>query len=304
MVTQQNKLGKKKESYNFSMLEAFQLYLLLTDGIYVALQKYRIFLKRVTEASISNGSGPGMDIMERSLRSSFAAGQPPWVFRALQHGFPEFPDHQQLGSSLQSAYQENILIANGPSHRNALFPNQQYCNQQQSLGNTNPLYLAYGLDVTSHQTQGRSELLPTTMPKFTTVGDPGTNNSYPEMNIAGSGQMGFADGEISSGFGCSNGLRNGDDENTTQALLGNLDSGYCPPDAYSFLELGITNQFPPSFSHVFQGEYNPMLGNISLPKFAETGLNELNLDQLNSPFSNEVLEIHLCFISSLILFQA
>lgn len=283
-------------------------------GFMRLLQKYRIFLKRVTEASNSDGSSTGKNFIEKTLRSSFAAGHPSLVLRTLQHGFPQFVDHQQVGSSLQPGFLENIQTANGLGHGSALFPNQQASSsdfipqlgygqfhsmnnqdyfQQQTLGNTSPLYLADGADISSYQTQGRSELLSNAM----------SNNI--STAIAGSGQMGFADG-VSNGFSGSYGLRNGDNGNMALALGGNLNSGCYPQEAYSSAGFGSTNQLSPRFSNVIQQEYNPMLGNVSLPKFTEFGLDEIYLNQLNNPFYNEVLkllaflavqEIHLCFIN-------
>ncbi|RVW28447.1 Two-component response regulator ARR2 [Vitis vinifera] len=244
------------------ILEVMNMPGLTRDNVASHLQKYRIFLKRVTEASNSDGSSTGKNIIEKTLRSSFAAGHPSLVLRTLQHGFPQFVDHQQVGSSLQPGFLENIQTANGLGHGSALFPNQQASSsdfipqlgygqfhsmnnqdyfQQQNLGNTSPLYLADGADISSYQTQGRSELLSNAM----------SNNI--STAIAGSGQMGFADG-VSNGF-----------------------SG----------RFGSTNQLSPRFSNVIQQEYNPMLGNVSLPKFTEFGLDEIYLNQLNNPFYNE-----------------
>lgn len=88
-------------------------------------QKYRIFLKRVMETS-SSGTITGKNISERTLRSSFATGHPSLMVNALQRGFPQFLDHQQVGASqLQPRFLGNLPIANASSLSSTIFPNQQ-----------------------------------------------------------------------------------------------------------------------------------------------------------------------------------
>ena len=252
-------------------------FLLLTDGIYAALQKYRIFLKRVTETSNSNGSNTGKNSLERTLRSSFATGHPSLMNRALQPGFPQFMDHEQLGSSLQPGFLENIQMANGPSHcSTAVFPNQQASSndfisqpeygqfnsvnnqdyfQPKTPGNSKAFYLVDSPGLSSNQIQGRSQLL-------------------------------------------SSDVMSNTNGNMTLTLAGKLNnSGYCPQEAYSSSGLGSTSQFSPRFSDVIQQEYNPMLGNVSLPKFSENGLEGIYLNQPNKPFYNEVLKLLACLVA-------
>lgn len=322
-------------------------------------QKYRIFLKRVMETS-SSGTITGKNISERTLRSSFATGHPSLMVNALQRGFPQFLDHQQVGASqLQPRFLGNLPIANASSLSSTIFPNQQASSgnpipqlgygqahsmnkhaylQQPTFGNTKALYQANGagmnatnpMQMYQQKTQARSELVPNAMSNntFTAFGvsDPnnihgiqnnGVNNSDMTLNIAGSGQIGFAGGGILNGFNGGYGLFDGNN-GITHASLRNVNSGYYAEGACSSAGFGGTNQIPPRFSNVIQQENNPMLlpqqnnlgeggednsylldqvrnntapmENPSISQFVENDLDEIfGQNQPKNPSYNEVL---------------
>ncbi|XP_034710586.1 two-component response regulator ARR1-like [Vitis riparia] len=339
------------------ILEIMNVPGLTRENVASHLQKYRIFLKRVMETS-SPGTITGKNISERTLRSSFATGHPSLMVNALQRGFPQFLDHQQVGASqLQPRFLGNLPIANGSSLSSTIFPNQQASSgnpipqlgygqahsmnkhaylQQPTFGNTKALYQANGagmnatdpMQMYQQKIQARSELVPNAMSNntFTALGvsDPnnihgiqnnGVNNSDMTLNIAGSGQMGFAGGGILNGFNGGYGLFDGNN-GITHASLRNVNSGYYAEGACSSAGFGGTNQIPPRFSNVIQQDNNPMLlpqqnnlgeggednsylldqvrnntapmENPSIPQFSENDLDEIfGQNQPKNPSYNE-----------------
>lgn len=256
----------------------------MRNNIYVVFQKYRIFLKHVTEACSSTGSSSGKNSLERTLRSSFAAGHPSLMIQALSPGFPQFMDHQQLEgiSSVQPGFQ--MTNSTTPNHCSSVFPNQQasstdftpQLDQHRQLINSthNQDYFQQktpaGDGPTGNQIQGQFMSTNNTN-NFTFFGEPVTKDSSLEQNIA--------EREISNDFNGRYGFsRNGDNGNMK------LNSGYFPQEVYS----------SSGFSDVMQQDYIPMLGNVSLPKLSENGFDEVYLDQSNKPLYNEVMKLLAC----------
>ena len=250
-------------------------------------QKYRIFLKRVMQTS-SHGGVTGKNISDKTLRSSFATGHPPLMINTLQQGFPQFPDHQQLGSSLlQPRFHGNLPPANSLSLSPAIFANQQASSsnpipqlgygQAHSMNKQNYLQLpTFGntsaIQLYQQKTQPRSEFVPNSMSNntFTALGVSGSNNIYGiqnsnvnnsdmTLNLAGSGQMGFAGGDMLNEFNGDYGLFDGNNS-TKLVSLRNGNFGYhADQGACSSTRFGNTSQITPRFSNVIQQEINPML---------------------------------------------
>eukprot|EP00261_Vitis_vinifera_P040255 XP_019081498.1 PREDICTED: GATA zinc finger domain-containing protein 14-like [Vitis vinifera] len=243
------------------------------------LQKYRIFLKRVTEASSSDGSSTGKNIIEKTLRSSFATGHPSLVINALQKRMlGNLQITPSLGATIfsnQQASSSNPIpeLGYGQSHS---VDNSAYF-QQPTFGNTSALYQSNGggtngknpKQMYKQETQARSERVPDTMSKnnFPACGILGSNDIHDIQNMGFlnnsiltpnfncnysiADQVGFSGGEVSNGFNGSYDLIH---ENN-----GNMNSGYYSGGAYSPAGFGRTNQLSPRFPNVNQQENNPML---------------------------------------------
>lgn len=243
------------------------------------LQKYRIFLKRVTEASSSDGSSTGKNIIEKTLRSSFATGHPSLVINALQKrmlgNLQITPSLSATIFSNQQASSSNPIpkLGYGQSHS---VDNSAYF-QQPTFGNTSALYQSNGggtngknsKQMYKQETQARSERVPDTMSKnnFPACGILGSNDIHDIQNMGSlnnsiltpnfncnysiADQVGFSGGEESNGFNGSYDLIH---ENN-----GNMNSGYYSGGAYSPAGFGRTNQLSPRFPNVNQQENNPML---------------------------------------------
>ena len=230
------------------------------------LQKYRLFLRRVAEASNSNGTAKGKNTVERTLRSSFATGHPTLLLSALQKGYPQFLNEQLVGSLLLQGPQENIQPINDRTISPTLFPNQQASTSNlipqlghrhgqsnivnnQAFINSNAFPEANPMQMNQHEAQLISNLDHTSMPNNVHgVNNMASFNSLPRNfdcnnNRAGSGLMRFGSNEISNSFYGNSGSMSG--------TYGN--SGYYAQGPCS--SVGA----PPRFSNVTQQKSNSMM---------------------------------------------
>ncbi|KAK9293259.1 hypothetical protein L1049_021250 [Liquidambar formosana] len=94
---------------------------LTRENIASHLQKYRIFLKKVTEKT----NGSSKNLSERALRSSFALGHSPLTANNHQQEYSQSSKHQQMRTTFQPRFGANIPVHNTPSLGPACFPNQE-----------------------------------------------------------------------------------------------------------------------------------------------------------------------------------
>ncbi|KAF8380333.1 hypothetical protein HHK36_027817 [Tetracentron sinense] len=97
------------------------------------LEKYRIFLKRVQEASQSLEPNLARNLASGALKSSFASGHPLLMFNRRQ-GFPRYPEQQHL-TSFQPGLRENFQGLNAPNPMSSFSPTS-YLNQEASSSNS------------------------------------------------------------------------------------------------------------------------------------------------------------------------
>ncbi|KAE9464916.1 hypothetical protein C3L33_03177, partial [Rhododendron williamsianum] len=83
-----------------SHLQPFPITISLDDN-FMNLQKYRIFLKRVSEASTKIQSASERTMIERTFRSNFAMAQPSLMHKKPQFQYLRNLDRAPLGKSLQ-----------------------------------------------------------------------------------------------------------------------------------------------------------------------------------------------------------
>lgn len=149
------------------------------------------------------GQFDGKISVERTLRSSFASGNPSLLISALQQGFPEFVNQHLIGTILIPGYPGNGTIPNiDPSLRAEIL-----ANPQTSTGKTVPLPQAKG--------GVRSAAKPRTQQ---------SSNSVAMLNnILGVRNMGFDDNSVT-----------GNNQNGHLASVdNNVNSGYYPQGAQS-----------------------------------------------------------------------
>lgn len=277
--------------------------ILLNCFLLILFQKYRIFLKRVMETS-SHGGMVGKNLSEKTLRSSFATGHPSLMLNTFPQGFSQYSDYQLLGSSqLQSRFLTNLpTTANGQTFSSSIFPNHQQASTSSSImpqigygqvhsmnkhdfiqqptfrNSTNSLYQGNGdhgmnnaMQIYQHKAQSRipEQLVPN------------ANNSditLQNLAAAGSGQVGFAGGDMMNNFNGGSSLYDGNGNSSTTklaSLLRNVNSGYFGEGASSSTRFGNNNQIPLRFSSgvVQQENINTPLMLMSPPLIPQQNIN-------------------------------
>ncbi|XP_057476144.1 putative two-component response regulator ARR21 isoform X3 [Actinidia eriantha] len=130
-LTRENVASHLQASFSTYYVVRPQLMSLNVHGIKMNLQKYRIFLKRVSEASYKIQSAAERSMIERTFRSNFTSGQP-----VLMHNIPGLqpfvsdqmkpPNHGNPSASNQEASSSNSRLQFGSGQSRLL------CNQDAS----------------------------------------------------------------------------------------------------------------------------------------------------------------------------
>ena len=240
------------------------------------LQKYRIFLKRMTEAISSDGrSSHGKNLIEKTLRSSFATGHPSLMISALQQellgniGLPPSFGATIFSTQQSSSSNPRAELGYGQSH----LGKNSACLQQPTFGN-NSFYQSHREKLYEQETQARPS-----KNNFPTGGILGSNNIHDIRNKGSSSGSGW---------------------------IPDLSSNYSIAD-----QLGRKNQLSPRFSNVNQHGNNPILlsqqnnswngrlfdhptndnvpkENMFPPQFAKSDVYDIFLNQQKNPSYTEV----------------
>lgn len=239
------------------------------------MQKYRIFLKRVTDRC---GDGTSKGLSDRSLRSSFASGLLPSLL--LQN--VKFPQPQQITTSLfqPGVLGSSFLFPNKAASSGSSLPQlghgrwhslRNQANIQQSLyGHTNPLYrsiqpnINLGSNFPSHgdlpdgimnATNGTNVIQTCPNSSYTKGTYAGIElNSGGELVIRGrsTGFNGGVENDVNNGYGLMNGYNIVPLENWSTG-------GYMAQGGSSFDGFESTNQWPPIFNVVNDQQENAWL---------------------------------------------
>ncbi|KAL5811126.1 hypothetical protein ACOSQ3_027862 [Xanthoceras sorbifolium] len=131
---------------------------LTRENVASHLQKYRIFLKRVAEKGFAAAAKNSMSI-DRTFRSSFAAGHSSLLFKTSQDAYSQFNELEKQTSAIDTPFQSNFHPTNfgsigGLSSSNSVLPSShigygqsrllggstQATVHKSILSSTNPIY--------------------------------------------------------------------------------------------------------------------------------------------------------------------
>ncbi|KAL5744524.1 hypothetical protein ACOSQ2_027640 [Xanthoceras sorbifolium] len=131
---------------------------LTRENVASHLQKYRIFLKRVAEKGFAAAAKNSMSI-DRTFRSSFAAGHSSLLFKTSQDAYSQFNELEKQTSAIDTPFQSNFHPTNfgsigGLSNSNSVLPSShigygqsrllggstQATVHKSILSSTNPIY--------------------------------------------------------------------------------------------------------------------------------------------------------------------
>ncbi|XP_059627568.1 putative two-component response regulator ARR21 [Cornus florida] len=98
---------------------------LTRENIASHLQKYRIFLKQVSDASYNIQSAAERRLADRTLEPSFVPGQP-WLKRnKLGQGYLLYPEHQQMRTPFQQRFTKHVPVVKASDIGHLSFPNKE-----------------------------------------------------------------------------------------------------------------------------------------------------------------------------------
>ncbi|KAF8379413.1 hypothetical protein HHK36_028848 [Tetracentron sinense] len=123
------------------ILERMNVPGLSRENVASHLQKYRIFLKRVQDASQSLEPSLVKTLTSGTLKSSFASRHPSLIFN-LQHGFARLPEKQNLWTAFKPGFGSNSQGLNAPIPMPSLGP-ALFLNREMSSRKAMP-QLGYG----------------------------------------------------------------------------------------------------------------------------------------------------------------